>query len=184
MAMLYCCSYVYMLRVPSELLPVRFTGSAFTKIRESEHHAAFQCGDSELRLVLRRRKNAQSGAIIRRDCACHLARELCPVHTIAPWICSFALGALVFEGISPAVATRRLRKHLDAAGVSDSKCYSLHSFRRGAAQDLVAAKCTLAFLLLAGGWSSRACFEYLQPSELNLKGALNLIMNDSDSDCD
>jgi hypothetical protein len=97
---------------------------------------------------------------------------------------TFHIGLKVFSGLSAAAATRMLRRHLTELGVEGAKIYSLHSFRRGAAQDAMEAGCTLEFLLTAGGWSSRACFTYIKSRDLCNRAAMEFIVDNSDSECD
>ena len=42
--------------------------------------------------------------------------------------------------------------------------------------------CTLQELLEAGGWTSRACFAYLRPHDLDLNAVVKHIVDGSDSE--
>jgi hypothetical protein len=133
-------------------------------------------------VVWHKRKNACWGDLVRRVCICDRCRALCPVHVVLPWLAEMEIGEAPFNSLSAAAATRRLRKHLSAIGVTNAADYTLHSFRRGAAQDLVQMGADIETLLAAGGWNSRACCEYVKPSDLNPEAVLNYIIDDSDSD--
>ena len=183
-AMLFCAAYVFMARVPSELLPWMADGKGLTERSRVLMSIAVQYDDCEMRVHLAKRKNARWGDTIRRSCACSLAPALCPVHVLAPWLDGFRRGEMPFKGISAAGATKKLREYLARCGIEDPGNYSLHSFRRGAAQDYVDFGCTLQQLLIAGGWCSRACFAYLKPEDLNVGAAAKFIIDDSDSDAD
>jgi hypothetical protein len=180
--MLFGAAYVFMARVPSELLTWQFQGQCLTEARGVPFAVAVQVNDVEMRIHLKRRKNAQHGDTIRRCCACHLAPALCPIHTFGPWMQSFKIGASPFQGLTPAKATKLLRTYLAECGVDDPMKYSLHGFRRGAAQDMCDMGCTLQELLVAGGWSSRACFAYLRPEDLDMKAVIKHVVDASDSE--
>jgi hypothetical protein len=181
-AMLFGAAYVFMARVPSELLKWQYQGASLTGAAGTPFDVAVQVDGVELRVHLKRRKNARHGDTIRRVCACHLAPALCPVHTFGPWLQAFAMGASPFEGWTPAKATKILRVYLAECGVGDTSKYSLHAFRRGAAQDMCDMGCTLEELLNAGGWSSRACFAYLRPQDLDMKAVIKHVVDLSDSE--
>jgi hypothetical protein len=181
---LYVLAYVFMMRVPSELIPLRNGGVGLTGVAETTFLSTIQRNDSEVRIVLKRRKNAQKGDIVRRDCSCHLVKQLCPVHVVVPMLMAYGSGCRIFEGFTPAAATRMLRKHLVALKVVGAMTYTLHSFRRGAAQDVMEAGCSMKFLLAAGGWSSRACFIYIKSRDLCDRSAMEYLVDNSDSDED
>jgi hypothetical protein len=181
-AMLFGAAYVFLARVPSELLPWQVGGTQLTDARGGLFAAAVQVGDDEVRVHLQTRKNARHGDTIRRLCACNKAPALCPVHTLGPWLKAFPIGHKPFEGLTAAAATKLLRKYLGECGIENVAVYSLHSFRRGCAQDLCDFGATLQDLLSAGGWNSRACFTYLRPQDMNLKAIAKFIAEDSDSD--
>jgi hypothetical protein len=181
-AMLFGSAYVFMARVPSELLVWQFQGTVLTGAKVAPFSVSVQVGSEELRIHLKKRKNARFGDTIRRACGCHLAPALCPVHTFGPWLKASTVGTFPFQGITPAKATRLLREYLEICSISEVKAYSLHAFRRGAAQDMCNMGCTLQELLEAGGWCSRACFAYLQPQDLNLSAVVKHIVDESDSE--
>ena len=181
-AMLYACAYIFMSRVPSELLPMQWGGSTITNVQGAAFRSALQGNDGEARLVLRTRKNARHGDMVRRDCICNKCKALCPVHIVLPWLRSHEVGYAPFRNFSASSATRKLRKHLATIGIDNPNAYSLHCFRRGAAQDLVQMGADIATLLAAGGWNSRACFDYVKPADLHGQAILEYIIDESESD--
>ena len=183
-AMLFAAAYVYMARVPSELLTWQAGGSLLTGRSGSVFRACVQTGEHEVRVHLQQRNNAQSGDTVRRVCSCSKAPALCPVHVLGPWLRSFGVGAMPFQGVTAAAATRRLRRYLEALGVADVGLYSLHAFRRDAANDMKDMGCTLAELLEAGGWTSRACLKYLKPEDLDLHAVIKFVAVESESERD
>ena len=57
-----------------------------------------------------------------------------------------------------------------------------HSFRRGAARDMLNRGCTLAQILDAGGWRSAAFLRYLSRRDIDARVALELSELHSGSD--
>ena len=51
--------------------------------------------------------------------------------------------------------------------VPNATCYGTHDFRRGHAEDMRIAGCTLADILAAGQWKSSAFLKYLNEAELD-----------------
>jgi hypothetical protein len=181
-AMFYNSAYILMARVQSELLPITFGGSTIDDGKRCSAAVVAQCNTTEFRVHLRRRKNARLGATIRRLCTCCTHPTTCPTHTLAPWYKTFDVDERPFGNLTAGIAVRKLRRHLAAIGVSDAERYTLHAFRRGAAQDLAAGGCTIVQLLRAGGWRSKACFQYLDQADLNMIAAAAYMANESDSD--
>ena len=112
-SMLWLVSYVFLLRVPSEALPI-------CKGDSSIHHSNEQATlylerGGALCLRLRSRKNAPSGCILKRYCTCAQGFQdhLCPVHVL--WEQFFAglePGAKPWAAHSPGHATARLHATL------------------------------------------------------------------------
>ena len=181
-AMLFASAYVFLARVPSELLTWSVDGKGLTDRKRVCTSVAVQWDDKELRVHLCKRKNARWGDTIRRSCSCSLSEALCPVHTIVPWLREHSRGARPFGKLSAVQATKKLRHYLTICGVDEPSKYTLHCFRRGAAQDYVEFGCTLQELLIAGGWSSRACFVYLRPKDMNVHNVAKFVVDNSDSE--
>ena len=55
-----------------------------------------------------------------------------------------------------------------------------HSFRRGAASDLLASGGTLAQVLHAGNWRSAAFLRYLRTRDVDVRAAFEVAAADSD----
>ena len=182
MAMMYCAAYVFLARVPSELLAWQYDGERITHRDATESKIAVQFTSSEMRVHMATRKNARQGDTVRRGCSCYICEALCPIHIIGPWLTKCAVGEAPFGEMSAATATRKLRNDLEACGVQDFVLYSLHSFRRGGAQDMKEMGCSVEDTQRAGGWQSRAYFGYLQPEDVNTSAVVNSMVDDSDSD--
>ena len=115
MAMLWLTAYVFLLRVPSEALPlVRGTGSDV-----GNQATIFLDEEGCVSIRLRRRKNRPGGSLLRRKCACAACPKICPVHVL--WLQFFAelpIGAQPWHSISAAKARSCLRTTLAKLGVS------------------------------------------------------------------
>ena len=130
-AMLYALSYIFMLRVPSEGLPMRVG-----PMPQGSAQSVIECGESELILHLRRRKNRPMGGSMTRPCWCKSSPSTCPVHMFGRCIKKIASGTALFASISSRRALDKLRYILDDIGVVDAHKYRTHDLRRGHARDM------------------------------------------------
>lgn len=76
------------------------------------------------------------------------------------------VGHQLFEGITPAKATRALRVLLKLAQVQYFATYRLHDVRRGHDLDLQMSGASLAEILAAGEWRSPAFIKYVHMHQL------------------
>ena len=67
-------------------------------------------------------------------------------------------------------------------GVKDAVKIGTHAFRRGMAQDIVSAGGSLAVLLRAGEWHSKAFLTYLRESQPQDEAVAQVVINLSDSE--
>ena len=168
-------SWVFLLRAASEAVSVRRAREGVDLSRLSSAPSGSWVGLSlskkTLFLKLQRRKNKPLGDVLERGCSCsavtgvsdHCGRILCPVHVLWPCIAS-----RISEGSSlischdlPRSAATWVRHRLQEVGIMEAEHSGLHDLRRGAAQQLVSAGCSLSTILQAGSWSSRAFIDYL-----------------------
>jgi len=108
---------------------------------------------------------------------------MCAPHAVSAWARSRgrAWQGRLFS--YPASSFRSdLKKSLAAIGIADPHAYSSQSFRRGTAHELAAAGGSLAHILEAGQWHSKAFMEYLARADLEQAAVLDVIMAQSDSD--
>lgn len=144
-SLLFLFAYAFLLRLPSEALPVvvgKGAGPAYLYLE-----------GGTLVLDLARRKNKPRGSRLIRTCWCSeskvrvlgwssyvakdvLYQETCPVHVIGPLITELGQGAAPFGGISAACALGILRLLLQKIGVAGALDYRCHDLRRGHALDL------------------------------------------------
>ena len=162
-SMLWLVSYSFLLRVPSEALPMR-------KMRPTDEGATEQQSiiwreNDDICLRLKTRKNRRSGSgVMRRTCSCLGGKSTCLVHTLwESWLDFWPEGEAPWADLSPQHVIRRLRADLAAMTfpVSDPEKYGTHDFRRGHAEDMRASGRPLADILHAGQWKSTAFLRYV-----------------------
>ena len=172
-SMLYLTSYTFLLRVPSEGLPLRSH-----KVNDAcTHDHGISANSEEVSVTLRRRKNMPHGSRLTRRCTCRSCSETCPVHVLGPWLQGLPSGTKLFEGVTAPAALRRLRQRLLRLGTTDAAAYRLHDFRRGHAQDLVHSGSRLGEILAAGQWRSAAFVLYLDQQVLDTGAVVEAHMN-------
>ena len=184
MAMLYLAAYVFMLRVPSELLPV-VTGKrnqAMGALAQGRHSCLGLCGDGEVILRLAKRKNKPHGSVLRRSCWCDTKAALCPVHVLGAWVDSLDDRSTPFAGITAQAARKDLKKRLFQIGIDGASSYWLHDLRRGHAQDMVDSGGRLCEILKAGEWTSPAFTAYLDLEAVEMAGVVEAHLAESDDE--
>ena len=170
MGLLFLLTYAFLLRLPSEALPMT-TGS----------NGLHMEGDS-LVLVLPRRKNMPGGSRLVRTCWCAESKDTCPVHAVSELLQSCPDGTAIFKGITPAEALKCLRTCLEDLGVKDAASYRCHDFRRGHALDLQLSGASLWTILEAGQWRSPAFMQYLDMGRLETDLVVQAHCDESDDD--
>ena len=182
LAMLFLTSYVFLLRVPSEGLPITVNNNGYC-----DGKAVISVEGDELVLKLLSRKNRPQGSTLRRGCWCRQCKATCPVHVLGAWFKTLPHGRRAFIGITAASALAELRRWLQMLEVPEAQKYRLHDFRRGHARDLQASGANLATILAAGQWKSPAFLCYLDGVELENEAVAELhldahLVNSSDED--
>ena len=159
--MVFLTSYIFLLRVPSECLPLccHFAPAGVEA-------PVFKLSDDEVVLHLPRRKNKLHATRIVRRCWCSKSQLTCPVHMLGAYMRELPGGARPFLHLKPAQTLLALRELLCELNVEDAMCYRLHDFRRGHANDIWKVGGTLADILSAGDWSSAAFQTYLDRCQL------------------
>ena len=182
LAMSFLTTYVFMLRMPSECLPMRVaSGNASDAALQS----VITVEADQLRLCLGRRKNKDGGSMLIRGCWCGSCPDTCPVHVLGPYFASCAPGFAPFAFIDARTALTRLRDWLVALRVPDARKYRTHDFRRGHARDMLRGGARLCEILKAGEWRSAAFLAYLDETELEGAATLEAHLGESsDEDVD
>ena len=180
-AMLYVAAYAFLLRVPSEGLPMR-RGDVGIAAPCQEHKSVLHKVDGEVVLLLSSQKNQPQGSRIVPKCSCNFSPDACPVHVLWPYFARLPVGHQPFANLSLNAVLVGLRNRLALLGVADAACYRSHDFRRGHARDLQARGASLFEILEAGEWRSPAFLKYLNVCELERDVALQAHLDDSSGD--
>ena len=182
-AMLFLMSYTFLLRVPSEAIPVQVgrVGELGAPLLPGRHSCVGLRG-GDLVLQLARRKNKPHGSSLVRPCWCARCKVTCPEHVLAPWLAALPEGHRPFSHLSARTARVSLRRQLEVLGVAHAKSYWIHDFRRGLTQDLVAGGLTLVEILKAGEWRTPAFMCYLGLATLEKDAVVEAHQLESDSD--
>jgi len=181
LSMLYLVSYIFLLRVPSEAIPIAH--GCIGLLGNGEKAVLYMEGDT-LYLKLARRKNKAKGSLMKRSCWCKTCPDTCPVHVLWSFFESFDFGTKPFmaAGVTPHKAICSLRRSLKGLRVPDHSKYRLHDFRRGHAKDLQMSGANLAEILQAGEWKSPAFMAYLDIHELEAGSVVEAHMENSSSE--
>ena len=131
MAMLFLITYVFLLRLPSEALPIEVG-----RVPGKHQQAVLEMEDGKLVLTLLRRKNRPAGSRLERTCWCRESCRTCPVHVLGPAVRDIRTGTALFGGFTAAEANSALKDMLGQIGVAKAKEYRTHDIRRGRARDL------------------------------------------------
>jgi hypothetical protein len=181
-AMMFLASYIFMLRLPSECLPIINSGVGSVDVG-AVRQAVVSVGVNSITVTLGRRKNKAHGSCLTRSCWCKQCPLTCPVHVLGAFFCSLPCGAIPFSSFSPSTALATLRRMLLDIGVADARLYRTHDLRRGHARDMQEDGSTLVEILRAGEWRSPAFLQYLDIDQLEGDAAMEAHLNDSsDSD--
>ena len=178
-ALLYLLAYTFLLRVPSEALPMVVGRLG----QPCEAKSILYLGeDDTLVLELKSRKNKPQGSKLIRRCCCSRHPKSCALHLIKPLLESAETGTAMFKLISPDDAVKKLRQLLSAVGVRDARLYRPHDLRRGHAEDLRLEGAPLWKILAAGEWRSAAFQAYLGLHKLDVDDALSGALDDESDD--
>ena len=174
-AMAFLTSYVFLLRLPSECLPIRTDGVG----ESADEQAVIEVTGEKISLKLRTRKNKLHGSLLVRRCWCKSCLETCPVHVLGAYYKDLGEGVKPFKHITAASALRVLRDMLGQLEVERAGLYRTHDFRRGHARDMQACGRTLAEILQAGEWSSPAFMKYLDMMALERDAVMEAHLDES-----
>ena len=174
-AMLYLTAYVFLLRLPSEALPI------VTGVVGVGHglQAIVLVENDCISLRLARRKNKAEGSFLKRYCWCSECEATCPVHVLGKYFSEFPVGAKPFACFTPATALSVLRGFLDRGDVPEAKLYRTHDLRRGHARDLQTSGSSLVEILEAGEWRSPAFMTYLDKAQLETDAVIEAHLAES-----
>ena len=160
--MVFIAAYAFLLRVPSECLPM-----AAHSAPKGMEVPVFMLRGREAVLRLPFRKNRLFPTEIVRSCWCSSCKLTCPVHAFGAFMQNLPAGARPFASFNPGQTLLALRELLCELDVEHAMLYRMHDFRRGHAEDLRRLPgTTLGEILEAGDWSSGAFKDYLDRKSL------------------
>lgn len=163
LVMLFLASYIFLLRLPSEGLPL-----AAHEAPAGVHDPVPVLSVTECEIVVDFpfRKNRLHPSRQVRACWCKHCKLTCPIHVLGKYMAAQGSGSQPFVHIRSAQALLALRELLLELNVPDALCYGTHGFRRGHAEDLLQAGGRLGDILAAGDWRSAAFLDYLNKERL------------------
>ena len=176
LVMLCGMSYAFLLRVPSEGLPVAAHGSTNARL------PVFSIRGDTAQLYLPKRKNRSSPSTLYRKCWCKKCPMTCPVHIVGKYFMKLKWGTQPFQRMRPDTVMRDLRRLLMQLHVPEAVEYRTHDLRRGHAEDLRQGGSTLGEILRAGDWKSPAFLQYLDQDQLERDRTAEAHMVDSSDD--
>lgn len=172
-AALAAISRLFLLRVPSEAIPLEWDGE----------HSRIELEEDCARLILMRRKNSRFPSILERFCCCRTSGvELCGVHWLHRLRADRDSGKLF--NVSARSFICNVRTYAVQAKIPNASKLGTHAFRRGMAQDIISNGGTLAVLLKAGDWHSKAFLSYLRENQAQDEAVAQIVVNASDSEAE
>lgn len=162
MMMLFIASYAFLLRLPSEGLPM-----AARSCPAGAETPVFSITDEgEAKLWFPCRKHKLYPTYLLRKCWCKASPTTCPVHILGSYMQSHSAGHQPFAHIRADQARLALRMMLAEIGVPNAEHYGTKVFRRGHTEDMVEHGSRIGEIAEAGTWSSRAFSDYLSKFRL------------------
>ena len=177
-AYLFLLAYVFLLRLPSEALPV-VSASVEGQVTSQ---SVITVTETEIVLNLKRRKNKSCGSRLIRRCWCKQSTRTCPIHVLGKFVQTSPHGSELFSGVTAAGALSALRFMLKSLGVAGHESYRTHDLRRGHALDLQCSGAPLWEILEAGEWTSPAFLKYLDLHRLDTELVVQAHAGESESD--
>jgi len=161
MMLLFIASYAFLLRLPSEGLPMAAHMMPQGLVGDRRVPVFKVQGDSQVEVWFPFRKHRLWPTQAARGCWCAKCGMTCPVHILGTYMKSLAPETQPFAHISSRRALSTLRSLLIDLGVPDATKHGSHGFRRGHAEDLHRGGARLQEILAAGDWKSAAFMTYL-----------------------
>ena len=173
MAALMSIARLFLLRVPSEGVPLEWNGD----------HSWVTLSPQQATITLARRKNSRVPVTLTRKCCCAVSGvDLCAVH----WLLKLRTMGPGHDGRIFNFTISAFNKHLRTCATRLSMTsltgMSSHAFRRGMAQDILALGGSLAVLLRAGDWSSSAYLRYVKTAQPEDAAIAQAVIHVSDSE--
>ena len=175
LAMAFLASYVFLLRLPSECLPISVASNC---AGDAVKHAVIAVHPDCIMLTLKRRKNKEGGSVLKRTCWCKACTLTCPVHVLGKYFLECGAGCHPFKLLDARSVLGTLRTWLQTLHIKDAAKYRTHDLRRGHARDLQLRGASLWQILQAGEWRSPAFLAYMDKTELECGAASECRLDD------
>jgi hypothetical protein len=118
--MLFLTTYIFLLRLPSEALPIVFKRARPRSYEKGQAYVWVE-GD-RIWLQLGRRKNKPLGSTMWRECWCRSCNKTCPIHVLGAFLTGLEEGTVPFKEITAAAAHGISRHILDVLVVDKQIC--------------------------------------------------------------
>ena len=156
LVMLFIASYAFLLRLPSEGIPM-----AAHSAPEGCQAPVLSVAETCVTLWFPTRKNKLWPTKQVRACWCRRCTLTCPVHVLGAYMRTMPAGTQPFAHIRASQALLSLRELLAELHIPNAAVFRTHDFRRGHAEDLRRGGSRLYEILAAGDWKSGAFLAYL-----------------------
>ena len=174
-AAIMAVSRLFLLRVPSEALPLQWAGE----------HSSIDFDSQSVKITLMRRKNVRHPTTLTRSCCCKTSgKRLCAFHRLLAWKQSASEQSTQVFSLSKQQFIATVRELAMEVGIEHANKVGTHAFRRGMAQDILDVGGSLAVLMRAGDWRSSAFLTYLRDSQPQEKAVSQMVFELSDSEAD
>ena len=175
MAAMMSVARLFLLRVPSECVPLQWRGL----------HSSVEVDGEKAIITLSSRKNSRVPVVLTRTCVCRTSGpKLCAVH----WLLRMRSRPQPSNGniftTSSSQFASKIKEYSVELNFPMGMRMSSHAFRRGMAQEIIDHGGSLAVLLRAGDWSSSAFLSYLRHSQPEDAAAAQTIIMMSDSEAE
>ena len=180
LALCLMLSWEFLLRMQSEGLNVHM-GDPRVLTEKVEWPAALWIEkDGSLHFWMARRKNKPEGSHLVRSCCCSKKR-FCTPCAFARLLRGVPYGAQLWD-FRPAYVLARVRQVLITLGIAAGKDFSFKSIRAGRATEMAKEGSTIADILMAGEWRSRAFLRYCDIDAVDPNELLTTTLDNSDGE--
>ena len=181
---LFLASWQFLLRVPSEGIPLQWGTQDELHCLPEGRHSAFVVDDQHgLHLRLRARKHRPRGLLLVRPCCCKAGQlnVLCVGHRVRSRFAAAEAGSRVAQ-ISSKDALKKLQSFLFMLQVPGAERHTWKAFRAGKATFLVHQGFPLPHVLSAGEWSCQAVLRYVPEDHVKNAAFLQAVLDSDDKE--
>ena len=183
LAWMILLAWEFCLRTQSEALKLHRGTPADANGLPSSRDSGIYYHDSQLVLVLRRRKHRPHGSRLVRSCRCHEPRiKHCLVCAARAYVTGSVAGALLWE-FKSSPTLQLLRTQIGLLGSADGqRSLTWKSWRAGKATQLAKDGRSIGQILLAGEWKSASFDRYVDTDLIDPSALLQVTLDQSDDE--